>query len=333
MASPGNRKPRAAIKKVLVIKLGELADIVLAFPAFERIRAAHRKAKITLLTTVPYASLAKSSPYFDSVDPDGRPTSPAGWLSLVIRLRRAGYDRIYDLQNDRTTKLIFQSMRPFAPAWSGEAIGCSLPHRSRNRARMHPLERQAGQLKAAGIWPDAPTEPLSAAPPNISWALSRGVHSRVGDMAAGQRPLAILAPGPIGRAAERRWPIENYAELARRLQDRGFEIVIVGGLADSELAHVIQRRSARARDLTGRTDLVQIALLGARASIAIGNDMGALQLAAAAAAPTIALFRGADQLGLEAPRGHVTVLHAPALKDLSVDAVCRAAVSLASGAA
>ena len=42
------------IEKVLVIKLSALGDFVLAFPAFERIRAAHPRAKITLLTTAPF---------------------------------------------------------------------------------------------------------------------------------------------------------------------------------------------------------------------------------------------------------------------------------------
>ena len=47
-----------AIRKVLVIKLSAVGDFVLAFPAFERIRAAHRDAKITLLTTPPFEGLA-----------------------------------------------------------------------------------------------------------------------------------------------------------------------------------------------------------------------------------------------------------------------------------
>lgn len=332
MARDEPRKKAAEVRKVLVIKLGGLGELVLAFPAFERIRLAHPKAKITLLTTTPFAGIARSSPYFDEVDPDGRPMNPFAWTSLVLKLRGARFGRVYDLQNDGATRLLFQAMRPFPPPWSGEAVGCSLPHRDRNRARMHPLERHAGQLKDAGVWPDAPTEPLSAAPPNISWALAKS-PSRAHAGTAGQRPLAILAPGPMSLPPERRWPAQHYADLALRLQQRGFEIVIIGGLADAELAHLIQRRSARARDLTGRTDFVQIASLGARASIAIGNDMGALHLTAAAGAPTVALFRGADQASLEAPRGHVTVLHAPSLKELPIDAVYQTAVALSGGAA
>jgi hypothetical protein len=61
------------IKKVLVIKLGALGDFVLALAAMKKIREAHPKAKITLLTTPPFEALAKLSPYFNTVETDGRP--------------------------------------------------------------------------------------------------------------------------------------------------------------------------------------------------------------------------------------------------------------------
>jgi ADP-heptose:LPS heptosyltransferase len=246
-----------------------------------------------------------------------------------MRLRGAGYDRVYDLQNDQTTNLIFQSMRPMAPPWSGTALGAALPHKNRDRARMHQLERQAQQLEHAGVWPDAPTRPLSAPPPDISWILARSAQPRSITVASGHRALVVLAPGgPLAT----RWPSEHYAELARQLQAAGYDIVIVGALNESALAHAIQRHAPRARDLTGRTDLVQIAGLGARAALAVGNDIGVLHLLAAAGAPTIALLTSQPDPALTAPRGHVTVLHAPELKQLSADTVARTAVALAQPA-
>jgi ADP-heptose:LPS heptosyltransferase len=314
---------------VLVIKLGGVGELVMAFPAFERIRHAHPLAKITLLTTEPFAALAKSSPFFNTVEFDGAPKGPGGWTALVLRLRRARYDRVYDLQNDATTHLLFQALRPFAPPWSGTAPGCALPHRNPHRERMHTLERQAEQLRDAGIWPDAPVKPLSAAPPDISWILGRSAQPRSVSVAGGHRALVIVAPGANPKKPDRRWPIDRYGELARRLQDEGFDIVVIGALHESELARAIQRQAPRARDLTGRTDFAQIAALGARAALAIGNDTGALHLIAAAGAPTIALFSSASDPAITAPRGHVTVLHSPNLKDLPVDQVVRAAVLLA----
>ena len=139
--------------------------------------------------------------------------------------------------------------------------------------------------------------------------------------------MVVMSPGGAEPAA--RWPIELYAELARRLQDEGYDIVVTGDLGEATMAHAIQRKAPRARDLTGRTDFAQIAALGARASLAVGNDAGALHLLAAAGAPTIALFSSSSDPAVSAPRGHVTVLHAAQLKDLPVDSVLRSALSLA----
>jgi ADP-heptose:LPS heptosyltransferase len=321
--------PVKPIQRVLVIKLGGVGEMVLAFPAFERIRQAHPKAKITLLTTQPFEALAKSSPFFNTVDADGGAKDPASWAALILRIRRGHFDRVYDLQNDASTNLIFQALRPLGPEWSGTAMGASLPHRNRGRAKMHQLERQADQLKEAGIWPDAPVKPLSAAPPDISWILGRSAQPRSMTVAGGHRPLVILAPGGEGNHRQLRWPIEQYGQFAKRMQDAGYDIVIIGALNQSSFAHAIQRAAPRARDLTGRTDLVQIASLGARAALAVGNDLGPLHLIAAAGAPTIALFASEPDPFLIAPRGHVTVLHAPALKSLSVDSVVDAAKLLA----
>lgn len=317
------------IRKVLVIKLSALGDFVLAFPAFERIRAAHPDAAITLLTTPPFETLARSSPFFDQVETDGRPASPGAWLALVFRLRGAGYDRVYDLQNNDRTNAYFQALRPFPPAWSGVAPGASLPHRNPRRMAMHTLERQAEQLAAAGIWPDAPTRPLAAAPPDLSWILSKAKAGSA--RASPPRPTVLLVPGSSAQHPEKRWPVRQYGLLAKALQTEGFDIIVVGAMQEGELARAIQHRAPRARDLTGRTDFSQIAVLGARAALAVGNDTGPIHLIAAAGAPTIALFSAASDPALCGPRGHVTVFQAPDLADVQVEAVLASALALARG--
>jgi len=317
-----------AIRKVLVIKLSAVGDFVLALPAFERIREAHPEAKITLLTTPPFEALARSSPFFNTVEIDGRPENPAGWLALVARLRAANYDRVYDLQNSGRTNLYFHALRPFPPQWSGVAAGASHRHRSPNRMKMHALERQAEQLQAAGIWPDAPTAPLSAAPPDLTWILHKTPAARP-IQTTNPRPVVLLIPGASAHRPEKRWPIEHYARLAEKLSNEGFDIVIIGGLQEAVLAHAIQRRAPRARDLTGRTDFAQIAAFGARAALAVGNDTGPVHLVAAAGAPTIALFSSASDPAVSGPRGHVTVFQAPDLKDVPVDTVLQTGLSLA----
>ena len=317
------------IERILVIKLSALGDFVLALAAMKKIRAAHAKAHITLLTTPPFEALARICPYFNAVDTGGRPVSLPDWLALRKRIRSAGYDRVYDLQTSARSNRLFQFLRPGPPAWSGIAFGCSLPHKNPLRDGMHTLERHADQLMYAGIWDDAPTEPGSAPAPDLSWVLKSIPATRPMSGANRPRPYVMFVPGGASHRPEKRWPVERYSELARILYSRGFDIVIIGGPQEAELAHTIQRTTPRARDLTGRTDFANVALLGAKAALAVGNDTGPLHLAAAAGAPTIVLFSKASDPALSAPRGRVAILRAENLADLPVAQVAQAANSLA----
>ncbi|HEX4196967.1 MAG TPA: glycosyltransferase family 9 protein [Caulobacteraceae bacterium] len=311
-----SRKSRE-IRKILVIKLGALGDFVQALAAMQHIREAHPEAHITLLTTPPFEALARASPYFNAVEPDGRPGGIGETLSLIRRLRGAGYDRVYDLQTSSRSSFYFQMLRPFPPQWSGVAFGCSLPQRNRDRGKMHTLERQAQQLKDAGIWPDAPLTSGSAPPADLSWILKKTGAARPMNSGAAPRPYALLVPGASAHRPEKRWPVDRFAELGQYLRERGLDILIVGGPQESALAMTIQRK-VLARDLTGRTDFAQIAALGARAALAVGNDTGPIHLIAAAGAPTLVLFSAASDPTLCGPRGHVAVLQAENLDELPV---------------
>ena len=286
---------------ILVIKLSALGDMVMAFPAFARIRAAHPNAPITLLTTPPFESLAKASPYFDRVWTDGRPGGALGWLTLVFRIRRARFARVYDLQGNDRTRLIRHALWPFAPDWSPAGPADS-----------HPLERHARQLQRAGIWPDAPTAPMSAPWPDVSWLIG-GV-----DAIPPARRLAILIPGSAATRPLKRWPADRYGALAAALIEGGFDVVIIGAEQERGLADIIRQAAPTARDLTGKTDLAALARLAASAAIVVGNDTGPTHLAAAAGAPTVALFSSDSEPALSAPRGAVTILQRDTLADLAV---------------
>ena len=306
--------------RILVIKLSALGDMIQALPAFAAIRAAHRQDHITLLTTPSFAELATASPYFDTVQTDGRPSTLQGWLHLVRGMRRAAYHRVYDLQTNDRTNLYFQALRPRPPIWSGAALGCALPHARAKRMAMHTLDRQAEQLRAAGIEADP------GALPDVSWLIARA-HSRPQETHT--RRLALLVPGASPKRPEKRWPAGCYAELAVQLISQGFAVAVIGGEAERDLARVIVAAAPAARDLTGQTDLAALAGLGAQAALAVGNDTGPMHLLAAAGAPCLVLFSGASDPALCAPRGRVTVLQSCHLTELSVNPVLGAALTCA----
>ncbi len=300
---------RPARQRLLVIKLGALGDFVHAFHGFAAIRASRPGSHITLLTTRPFQALAQACPWFDQVVLDGR----APWWNLpevwrtVRRLRQ--YDFVYDLQTSRRTARYFTLAG--RPPWSGHVLSCSHPHGNPGRDQMHTVERQREQLQAAGItdWPA----------PERAWLSGLGHRHGVAP------PYALLMPGGAGVGAVKRWPVARYAAAAEWLAGRGLTPVVIGGEQEAAMGAAIAARTAAARDLTGQTSIPDIAALAEGASLALGNDTGPLQLAAAMGAPTVVLLSVATVAAQAAPRGPrgewAAVLQAPAVDGLAVETV------------
>jgi len=304
-------------QRILVIKLGALGDFVHAFHAFAAIRAQHACSRITLLTTTPYQALAEASPWFDEVRVD--PRAPWWNLPALWRTARAmrGFDFVYDLQTSRRSSRYFTLAG--RPPWSGIARGCSHPHGNPDRDAMHTIERQREQLQRAGVTRrDAPAR---------DWLARRG--HRHGLVA----PYALLVPGGAGLGSVKRWPADRYAEVARRLRDRGLTPVVIGGNAEATLARTILATCPGAVDLTCRTTIEDIAALASGAAVVLGNDTGPVHVAASAGAPTVVLFSAAGVPEQAAPRGPggewATVLRTPDLNDLGVDRVMQAVLASA----
>jgi ADP-heptose:LPS heptosyltransferase len=296
---------------ILVIRLGALGDFVLSFPAFAAIRAHHPQARITLLTTPPFAELARRAPWFDAVRLDRRPAAwDIGGLRALRRQLR-GFDFVYDLQTSARSSHYHRLAG--RPAWSGIARGASHPHANPGRDAMHTLERQRDQLRMAGI-DDFPA-------PDLSWlTIPPGLDL--------PPRTALLVPGAAPHRPRKRWPAERFGALARLLTARGLTPVVVGSAGEAGLAATIRAACPQAIDLTGRTDLPALAGVAAGAALAVGNDTGPMHLAAASGTPCLVLFSADSDPVLTAPRGPggaaVAVLRVADLSDLPVERVAAA---------
>jgi ADP-heptose:LPS heptosyltransferase len=304
------------VSGILVIKLGALGDFVQASGAFAAIRRHHPSARLTLLTTPPFVPLACAQGLFDEIWDEGRPRSLLGQINLVWRLRRARFDRVYDLQTSQRSSFLFQMLRPRPPEWSGIARGCSHPHANPARDFLHTLERQAEQLNLAGVPADAAQADLSA--------LAAGEGART-DRFGLKKPYALLVPGGSPHRPGKRWPAENYGALAAHLAARGLTPGVIGGPAEAQIARLILTAAPAAQNLVGETDFIDILALAAQARLAVGNDTGPMHLIAAAGAPSLVLFGPESDPFLCAPRGgNVQILRAQPLAALSLGEVLAA---------
>jgi len=292
---------------ILVVKLGAFGNIILSLSAFAAIRRHHPGARISVLTTRPYAAWLRTMPYFDDVLIDERPPwwDIAGVLRLRRTLARGGFTRVYDLQTSGRSSRYFRMFpRRARPEWSGIAPGCSHPDRDPRRNDLHDMDRQHGQLRQAGI------EDIPGA--DLSW--SHGDPARFG-LPDG---IVLLAPGSSPHRPQKRWPVPYYAELAERLRRIGLTPVVMGVKDEQPLAAGIPA----AIDLTGQTDPGDLADLARMARFAVGNDTGTIHLTATAGCPTVVLFSHDSDPALCAPRGpSVTVLRRKSLDELPVDEV------------
>jgi ADP-heptose:LPS heptosyltransferase len=312
------------IERVLILKFGALGDVVQGFAAFAQIRAAHPHAEITLLTTPPYAEFTRASGLFDHVETDGRPKGVGPHLALFRRLRRARYDRVYDLQNSSRSKRYIHGFWPSPPEWSGISQGASHRQTRPDRTALHNLDRTADQLHVAGVGP--PVMSGEAPPPDMGWAARIG---RQGLASAAARfgltpPFALLVPGASPVKPEKFWPVASYGELAQALIARGVQIAMVGAKAEAPLAAAVRAMAPEAIDLTGRTDLFQLAALGEEALLCVGNDTGPTHLIAYAGAPGLMLMSKVTDPNHCAPRAAMGVIKVENLSTVEPDAVLAA---------
>ena len=298
-----------AMRRILVIRYGGFGDMILSMGAFRTIRAHHARDHMTALTTHRFADLLRDSGYFDDVLIDDRlkPWHVSGWLGLARLLRRRHFDRVYDLQRNERTAVLYRVLRAGRSLdWSGVVSACSHYVEDDPKDRRHITERLAEQLAVAGISETLPAE--------LGWL--RGDIGRFGLPPT----YALLVPGGAPHRLEKRAPADAFAGLASHLVRQAIAPVLLGAGSEREQIESILGRCHGAIDLSERTGFGDIADLARGAVGAVGNDTGAMHLAAAVGCPSLALFSAASDPMRVAPRGRrVHVLEAETLRALQPD--------------
>lgn len=286
MARP-SREPR----RILIVKLSSLGDVVQCLPTLTALRRAFPHAHIAWLVGPAASGIVAMHPALDEayVLGDGsahsRRLRPVpSWPEACKVLRAQRFDYSLDMQGlFRTALLAFLIGAPervgFRSLQEGAFMLCNrrvVP----DRKDIHAVEGYLGFARYMGADDSLVEFGLIETPEDADWA-NRCLQSH-----QAREPVAI-APG--SRVAKKRWPVDRFAQVASMLAQAGLTPVIVGSAADAPLGEEIRRR-APSLDLTGKTSLPQLFALLRRCRAFIGNDSGPLHLAVAAGIPTVALF-------------------------------------------
>lgn len=105
------------------------------------------------------------------------------------------------------------------------------------------------------------------------------------------QPFVLVSPG-AGWGAKR-WPASRYGEVARRLAEAGFGVVINSAPAEEHLAReIVETGGGAAQAMT--LDLSELIAVTRRAALAIAGDTGPLHLACALGKPVVGIFGPTD---------------------------------------
>lgn len=292
-----------SLRRVLVVRLDNLGDVVMATPALRALRAALSSgARLDLLASPGGATLAPLLADVDEVhavtavwqDAEGRlPLDPARELALVDRLR--GYDAVVALTSFAQSPwpvayAAYLAGVPVRLGTSKEFGGSLLTHwLPAPPDGQHQTDRALALLAAAGV-PEQGRH-LAVQVPQEARDLARAVR-RAADL---PERYAVLAPG--ASCPSRRWAPERFAAVAR---DLGMPVAVVG--TERERALVEAVTGPGVVGLAGLLDVPALAALLQDAQVALTNNSGGMHLADAVGTPVVVLFAGTEDESQFAPR-------------------------------
>ena len=293
-------------KKVLVVAAGWLGDNIMLGSLLRTLQ--QQGHHITILNT--HAHFVGLFSRIVGVDAIIDFPLPKKNLSLQKRLQCAAllrpqqFDEIIYAPNTIKAALIgFFARIPRRTGWHGEARYILLNQRHTHKSRCHTMVQTYVQL----AYPvHSPIIPVNQCPePRI-------LAHDMGSIDPHTRPV-MLCPGAAA-GESKRWPIEHYIALSKRLLDAGYAVHLLGGPGEVQLGARIQADTGyRCIDWTGKTTLTAVIDIMQQAHCVVANDSGLMHMAAALSVPVMAIY-GATPPDFAPPlskQGRAFSMHVP----------------------
>ncbi len=301
----GAPKNAQDVKKILLIRMDLLGDVILTMPAVAALRKGYPLAHITMLV-LPYTAPALDLfPYVDRVVTfDINKLRPSGDMlnlshyrdlwRLLHRLRQERYDLAVSFYGLYAGILALISGARLRIGYRGE--GCpflfNLPVPGRRyEVPQHEVEYDLALARAAGA-----CETLVALTPAIpeevkDRALALLSHEGVGP----QDLLVAIHPGSTNGTAKR-WTIQGWAALADRVATELGAGVIFNGVASEMplVREITGRMKTTPVVMAGKTSIPELAYLLTRCRVLVTGDSAPLHLAWSLGVPVVGLYGPTD---------------------------------------
>jgi len=291
--------------KILIRATNWVGDAILALPALRAVRKRFPDAEIAIVARPYVADIYRDQEICNQLiryDPQGLHAGFFGRERLAAELRAQKFDVALLLQN------------AFDAAWLAwranipERIGYARDARSLLLTKIVPVPRHGEVpthekfyylelLRRAG-WLDSLQDETF-----IGLRIPEEKRRRADEFLckAGVRQgvprIAIGAGASYGSA--KCWPPSRFAEVANRLQSEvDADVILFGTAAEANVSTAISAEMRQSPiDLTGKTAIADLPALLSQCHLFIGNDSGAMHVAAAVGLPVIAVFGPTDAFG------------------------------------
>jgi lipopolysaccharide heptosyltransferase II len=295
----------ASVRKILVIRLDLLGDVVNSMTAVEALHEHFPRARITMFTLPHTAPIARRFSYVDEILAldTNRIRVPrnllhravyADFLAMAVRLRRERFDLCVSLFGLTASLLAFASGARRRIGYARESYPFMftnpVPGRRFDRPRHDVLwDLDLAAEAGASSTPRIPT--LTA--PNEAAARMR---ARLAELGVRQGDLLIGIHGGAVNGSAKRWPPMHWAALADRLiGEWGAKVVLTGSATEAPISEDICRRMQHEPlVLTGKTTIDELLAVLDRCDLVISGDSGPLHMAVALGRPTVSIYGPTD---------------------------------------
>jgi heptosyltransferase-2 len=293
------------VKRILVVKLADLGDLLTATPAIRALRLAHPRAHLGALVTPKSAPLLEGTDLVDEIIPFEKaafdhPLGAGTSLPKALRLTRQLRTRRWD-----ALALLHHLTTPFGVAKyaslciaSGAHVIAGLDNGRGWFLTERVVDDGFGARHEADYWlavagrlgghNPAPRYEVPTTTADRGWAAEQ--VARLGGSGA---DLLAIHPGSGAFSLARRWPAERFAAVARGLAaGHGLRPLVIQGPGPDEplLARAVAVGAGGAAIVGPAPTLGALVALLERVRLFVGNESGVLHLAVAAGAPIVAIF-------------------------------------------
>ncbi len=268
---------KSTIKKIFVISLSNIGDVVLTFPVMDILKQDFPEASLSVVIGPKAESLVMGNPNFDKVYVYDKHQIFTKTLSWMGQLRRERFDLVVDLKNTAIPFVIFPRYRTSCFTKKNEGLHMRQKHLDRLKS-VYPYSQEALQRYALSV---------SDEDKNFVTEL---IQKEIG---SNQR-YVIFAPGAANW--DKRWTQEGFAQVADQLvAEHQVKIIFVGNEKENKVAQSIaQMMDNPSANLCGRLNLIQLAEVITHCCLAVVNDSAPMHLASYLNKPVVALFGPSD---------------------------------------